>query len=63
MNSIQGQIYNSPLKYHDVKCLSRDWLEIDQVNEIKYYRGLYVDSKVNWKPHATYLKSKQSGVC
>lgn len=51
--------FSSPLRYHDIKCntVCCSCLEIEQLNEMKYL-GLWVDSKVNWKPHINYLKLK-----
>jgi hypothetical protein len=54
-------VLESLLKYHQTNCtfeLNRcRCLDLEQVDEIKYL-GLWVDSRLSWKKHVSYLKSK-----
>lgn len=54
-------LFTTPLKYHEINCnldihtCKCQYLE--QVDKIKYL-GLWVDSKLSWKEHISYLKVK-----
>lgn len=51
----------SPLKYHEINCPFELQIcvcsNLEQVDKIKYL-GLWVDSRLNWREHVSYIKSK-----